>query len=275
MPTMSLLLTGMLIVLTTPMALGQWSSTPTWSDEFNGSSVNTADWTAKVGGPGGNCCGGTEQYFRNENVTVSGGSLHIRASRESYGGFNYTSGAIESIGKRMIPAYTDYRLEFRAKLPSGYWLWPALWGFEAGYMSGLELDTMETWGVQPTSVWQTLHDWTLAADTIKQCLAVAGVDLSQGYHIYAWEVINGQHKMYLDSTLTCQTTYRQPQQPVDMKINISIGCNYGCSVGMPPADPAQDPNTYPQYLDVDYVRLYTTTGPDTTPPASPTGLKVQ
>ena len=51
-----------------------------WSDEFNGSSVNTNQWGFDIG-KGGN---GQLQYYtsRSENVFVSHGLLHIVARRE-------------------------------------------------------------------------------------------------------------------------------------------------------------------------------------------------
>ena len=51
-----------------------------WSDEFNGSSVNTNHWGFDIG-KGGN---GQLQYYtsRRENVFVSHGLLHIVARRE-------------------------------------------------------------------------------------------------------------------------------------------------------------------------------------------------
>ena len=49
-----------------------------WSDDFNGTSLNTADWTADVGdGCPGLCGWGNNEleYYRSQNVTVTGGNL--------------------------------------------------------------------------------------------------------------------------------------------------------------------------------------------------------
>src|SRR5512138_1289802 len=69
-----------------------------WSDEFNGSSVNTSNWTFETGGGG---WGNNElQYYTNgSNATVSGGILTIEARRESMGGYAYTSTRIKTQGK--------------------------------------------------------------------------------------------------------------------------------------------------------------------------------
>src|SRR4051812_12074835 len=60
-----------------------------WSDEFNGTSVNTANRTFETGAGGwGN---NEQQYYRSQNATVSNGNLVITAKRESFGGASYTS----------------------------------------------------------------------------------------------------------------------------------------------------------------------------------------
>src|SRR5258705_12277700 len=52
-----------------------------WSDEFNGTSVNTPNWTYEVGGGGwGN--NELEYYTSGANATVSGGLLTITTRRE-------------------------------------------------------------------------------------------------------------------------------------------------------------------------------------------------
>ena len=44
-----------------------------WSDEFNGTSVNTADWNFETGGGGwGN---NEKEYYQAANATVSNGNL--------------------------------------------------------------------------------------------------------------------------------------------------------------------------------------------------------
>ncbi len=104
-----------------------------WSDEFNGTSVDTTKWTFDIGNgfyAGGNWVPGwgnkeLEYYTsRTNNVYVAGGYLHIYAQQESYGGQNYTSARLKSMG---LFSKKYGRFEFRAKLPTGT-------GFLAGIM---------------------------------------------------------------------------------------------------------------------------------------------
>src|ERR1700689_30627 len=73
-----------------------------WSDEFNGDSIDKSKWTFDQGNgfgiPGTNIYvsgwGNDElEYYtsRPQNSYVKDGLLHIRAIKESYQGFNYTS----------------------------------------------------------------------------------------------------------------------------------------------------------------------------------------
>lgn len=76
-----------------------------WSDEFNGTSLNTADWTAE-NGTGSSGWGNNElQYYtnRSQNLQVTGGNLVITAQKESYNGSSYTSARIKTQGKRASP----------------------------------------------------------------------------------------------------------------------------------------------------------------------------
>jgi beta-glucanase (GH16 family) len=77
-------------------------------------------------------------YIRDENITVSGGTLNLQAKRESYGGQPYTSGAINSSGKFN---FTNGYVEARMKLPAFLGAWPAFWMLQDGWPP--ELDVME------------------------------------------------------------------------------------------------------------------------------------
>ena len=116
--TRSLALAAALLLVAAPAARAQsWDLV--WSDEFNGTSVNTANWSFEVGGGGwGN--NELEYYTSGANATVSGGLLTITARRESggfscwYGTCQYTSTRMNTRGKR---EFTYGRIEARMSLP--------------------------------------------------------------------------------------------------------------------------------------------------------------
>src|SRR5262249_7909772 len=106
-----------LLLAAAPAARGQgWALV--WSDEFDGTAVNTSNWSFEVGGGGwGN--NELEYYTSSGNVTVSGGLLTITASRAPsglscwYGACQYTSARMITRGKR---EFTYGRIEARMAL---------------------------------------------------------------------------------------------------------------------------------------------------------------
>ena len=68
-----------------------------FSDEFDGTALNTQIWNVEVNGNGGG--NGELQYYTASNVTVSNGALNITAKRENYQGKAFTSGRINTMGK--------------------------------------------------------------------------------------------------------------------------------------------------------------------------------
>lgn len=115
-----------------------------WSDEFNGTELDETMWNIEVDASGGG--NGELQYYCRKGVNVSGGNLHLVATRENYGGKSFTSGRINSKGKIF---FTYGKIEARIKLPKTYkGLWPAFWMMgndfdKSGWPKCGELDIIE------------------------------------------------------------------------------------------------------------------------------------
>src|SRR5690349_17282472 len=166
-----------------------------WSDEFNGTSVNTSNWTFETGGGGwGN--NELEYYTNGNNATVSGGILTIEARRENVGGMAYTSTRIKTQGKRQ---FTYGRLEGRLAVPKGQGIWPAFWMLGAnfssvGWPASGEIDIMEQISNLNTT-FGTLH-WdfngyaTYGGNT--------GVSNPSSFHTYSIEWNSSSIKWFLD-----------------------------------------------------------------------------
>ena len=120
-----------------------------WSDEFNGTSLNATDWTVDIGNGCPTLCGWGNnelEYYRSQNVTVTGGNLVLTAKAESYGGSSFTSGKVHTQGKQ---SFLYGRMEMRAKLPVGDGMWPAFWMMPqndvyGGWAASGEIDIMES-----------------------------------------------------------------------------------------------------------------------------------
>jgi len=110
-----------------PIAKGQTLSL-IWSDEFNSatsSNVDTTKWVFESGNNGG--WGNNEKEFytsRTNNAYIASGLLHIHAQVELTNTFRFTSARMKTETKFW---FKYGRVEWRAKLPAGVGMWPALW----------------------------------------------------------------------------------------------------------------------------------------------------
>lgn len=148
----ALIVTGIQITptnsLETNAAETGWSLV--WSDEFNGTSLDRSVWNYDIGTGNWGWGNGEVQYYTDkaDNVSVSDGSLKITAKRENYSGSSYTSGRINTLGKK---AFKYGKMEARIKVEGGNQngVWPAFWMMGNNMASGTgwpycgELDIME------------------------------------------------------------------------------------------------------------------------------------
>ena len=97
-----------------------------WSDEFNGTSINTSNWTYDIGTGSGGWGNNELEYYTNrpENARIENGNLVIEARKESYSGANYTSARLKTKG---LKSWTYGKIEARIKIPTGQGIWPAFW----------------------------------------------------------------------------------------------------------------------------------------------------
>ena len=234
-----------------------------WSDEFDGSAINTNNWTFDIGN-GFSGWGNHERecYTRRpQNVCVTNGILHIIAQKEFYGGQNYTSAKLKTWG---LFSKKYGRFEFRAKFPGGQGYWPALWLMPEHSTYGRwpasgEIDIMENKGNNPTVVRGTIH-YTGADGRHLQSAGGYTFPRNDGvtnFHVYLLEWTTNTISWYVDGqwyeTQTRWSTaggaYPAPfNQPFYIIMNLAVGGNYG-------GDP--DTNTvFPGDMQVDYVRVY-------------------
>jgi beta-glucanase (GH16 family) len=249
---------------------------PTFCQEFdvpNGSSPDPAIWTPDVTGNG---WGNQElQYYTSAsaNIFIENGDLVLRAMRDAsgahtcwYGPCQYTSAQLESI-HHFSQAYG--RFEARMKIPAGVGLWPAFWMLGANsdtvhWPACGEIDVMESVGMNPGTVYGTLHmDATNSATTNVQdgqhYVLPGGAALSDAYHVYAVEWAPGVVRFYLDDTLyftaqptdamiTSQSGHWVFDHPFYLLLDLAVGGNW-------PGSPTAA-TVFPADLHVDYVRVY-------------------
>lgn len=213
-----------------------------WSDEFDGSSVDTSKWHFETGGGG---WGNNElEYYQSSNATISDGNLVITAKKESVGGQSYTSTRMTTQNKF---SQTYGRVEARIKLPIGQGVWPAFWMLGANINTVSwpqcgEIDIMEHINAD-SLIHGSLH-WN-GGNTSQQISSTPS-----GYHVYAIEWNAQQVRFYVDDTLyDTETVGAVPafQLPFFIILNVAVGGNW--------PGPIND-SVLPAKMYVDYVRVY-------------------
>jgi beta-glucanase (GH16 family) len=185
-----------------------------WNDEFDGTSLNTSNWEYQIGDGcdiGTDFCGwGNQelQYYLEENVQVSNGTLKIIAKQEAYGGKQYTSARIRSLGKVELDLTQEHlRLEARIQVLAGKGLWSAFWMLPSflnvtSWPLGGEIDIMEFIGREPNNSHGYLHYGNLWNDRAIKGGPIRTPDSpSDDFHVYAIEKTPNQIQFFFDGHL--------------------------------------------------------------------------
>lgn len=233
-----------------------------WSDEFDGSVVNTNNWTLEVG-TGDNGWGNNElQYYTNgDNVQVADGKLIITAKKvnDKKERGSYTSTRMISWHKQ---EFKYGRIEVRAKLPSGKGIWPAIWMLGAnlgtkGWPACGEIDIMEYVGYEPDVVHATVHT-TSGSGSNGNGNSKALTTCEEQFHIYGLNWTADKMEFYIDTPDNIVHIYNPAtktdanwpfNEPHFFILNVAVGGNWGGAQGI-------DNAIFPQAMEVDYVRVY-------------------
>jgi len=234
-------------------------------DEFDVEGApNSEIWDFNIGN-GENGWGNNElQYYtdRTENVKVENGSLLIVANEESYKGSSYTSARLLTKGKF---EQTYGRYEARIRLPYGQGMWPAFWLLGADCGDGTdgtlvwpacgEIDIIENRGSEPTMVSSAVHGPGYSAGkAITKSYSLDNDRFDTDFHVFGIEWGPEYINFYVDDVLYNQITPEDVtgdwvyDRPFYIIINLAVGGDFG---GAPNSE-----TVFPQYMLVDYVRVY-------------------
>ena len=247
-----------------------------WSDEFDGTEVDTTKWEYQLGdgcdqSVGNDLCGWGNnelQFYQEENASVSDGVLTITARQsiadEDGDGANdttYTSARLRTLGKG---DWTYGRFEIKAKLPTGQGLWPAIWllfseDTYGGWAASGEIDIMEAIGSEPDEVFGTIHYGGPFPDNVftGEDFRLSSGTFADDFFVFTTEWEEGEIRWYVNNVLYRTETewfstggeYPAPfDHPFHMILNVAVGGNLP---GSPDAS-----TTFPQTMQVDYVRVY-------------------
>jgi hypothetical protein len=226
-----------------------------WNDEFDGESVNSANWKFETGAGGwGN---NEKQYYRPDNTNVGGGLLTIEARKENYQNSEYTSSRMVTQGKK---SFTYGRVDIRALLPKGQGIWPALWMLGSsfstvGWPACGEIDIMEMIGGngREKTVHGTLHWDNNGLVSYGQSYSLNSGTFADEYHVFTliWDetsmkwYVNDVKFNEVDITPAHMSEFHLPHFFI---FNIAVGGNWP---GLPDAT-----TIFPQQMKVDYIRVF-------------------
>ena len=264
-----------------------------WNDEFEGTEIDRTKWDFDIGNGFYDYknhawvegWGNEELQYYTEmhaNASVKDSKLTLRARKESLHGCGYTSARLKTRTRdgRTLFSTTCGRIEFRAKVPWGKGLWPALWMLPTddkygGWAASGEIDLMEIVGEKPHEVLNSIHyGSTYPRRTLHTHVhPLAGGSMVSDWHVYACEWEPGEIRFYVDDVHTSTESFwwscsrlkdgagvearkaaeLNPwpapfDQPFYLLMNVAVGGNF-------PGAPNSD-TQFPAELVVDYVRVY-------------------
>jgi beta-glucanase (GH16 family) len=219
--------------------------TPTFDDEFNGTSVNTNNWN--VEGPRAPNNGQEEDCYSPTTVSESGGDLNIALLNQSctIGSttYKYTGGQIDT-NDHFNPTYGYFEARMYTPGSNGQISnWPAWWMFGPNWPSGSEIDTFE--GFHGYAGWHFCFPDPTACDW--QGNYQSTQDFT-GWHTYAVDWQPTSIIYYYDGVKvgTLTTGASTANQPMQLVIDNTTG----------PLDNQAGPLVVPATIKVDYVRAW-------------------
>ncbi len=243
-----------------------------WADEFDGDSLNTADWNVETHEPGW-VNAELQRYTALDegNIEVSDGILKIKPHIESGDTEEITSGRITTQNKH---DFTYGRFEAKAKVPTGKGYLPAFWlmatdeGLYGQWPKCGEIDIMEVMGQDTSKSYHTIHYGYSAGNGHKENQGTRQIEAngySDDFHIYRVDWEPGKISWYVDDEFVYSTddwytgtdddnqiTYPAPfDQNFYIILNLAVG---GSWVGYP--TDAEKAEMNDKTYEIDYVRVY-------------------
>jgi len=239
-----------------------------FSEEFNGSELDTSKWNTSYLWGADLVINSEEQYYvdiANEPnfgfnpFEMDGETLTIKSIRTpdnlraKANNQPYLSGVITSYDSFK---FTYGYVEARAKVIFGQGYWPAFWLLNAYYVDDKpEIDIMEHIGNDQDVVYHTYHyhdaEGNLRSSKSKP---TPGIDFTSEFHTYAVEWMPGTIIFYVDGIERHRITDpKVSQQDMYIIANTALG-------GWWPGSP-NETTPFPGEYKIDYIRAYQKIGP--------------
>ena len=246
-----------------------------WSDEFNGTEIDSGKWAFDIGngpsnpGPLYGWGNGEMQYYTSskDNAALENGALVITARRQNWGGQPFTSARLVTRGKF---SFNQGRFVARIKMPEGNRMWPAFWllgDVVDDWPKSGEIDIAEmfagTVGRGDNVSFATAHWWNevSAQHVMNGANFTSPAKLSADFHDYelVWDATTMRGKVdgveYWSLDISDATMAELRNNRYYIVLNLAVGSpNFGMTSA------AQADGPLPQKMVVDYVRVYANAG---------------
>ena len=263
------------LMMEDPPTPGSWELV--WQDEFEGAEINQDYWSHEV-----NCWGGgnnEDQCYVSDakNSFIQDGSLHIVALKDrpsgAVGGPGNDQNVVtkgHSSARMVTQGKVDWkygRIEASMKIPCGQGLWPAFWMMPAtseygGWAASGEIDIMEAVNLDCDAnqheVHGTLHYGASSPNNIYSGThAMTQGSAVNTFHTYAVEWEPGEIRWFLDGVhFATQSNWCTESAPFPAPFDQSFFIILNVAVGGAWPGPPNDTTTFPQRMEVDYIRVY-------------------
>jgi beta-glucanase (GH16 family) len=216
------------------------TTTPTFSSNFSGSSLNTSIWATCYpwfSDPAAGCQNfgnsSEDEWYLPSQDQLSGGDLDLVAQHETTQGEN-SSGDPETYDCRsgMATTYPGFNFEYGivqvvANIPQTYGLWSGIWLLATNGVWPPEIDMEETWGPPNVETAATFHPADY--DTVQ---ASADAALASGWHTFTIDWTPTSITWWLDGTEVLTTSSDIPSTPMYLLMDLADyaqtstqGCN--------------------------------------------------
>ena len=250
----------------------QWNLV--WSDDFNGAAGSAPDptkWTYDLGSNWGT--GELEVGTNSRANSYLDGSGHlVIAILYNSGTGVYTSAHLKTAGLYAAGPYG--KIEASIQVPAGNGLGSAFWSLGNSYVGGTpwpyvgEIDMMEQVGRLPSTSYGILHGPGYSNTGLGTSYTLPSSTFSAGYHTFGviWTPFAVQ--WYVDGTVYEEVDNADMPLGSLWEVNDPIYLILSAGVGGSFAGPVNGGTSFPQYMNVDYVRVYSWSAT----PAAPTNL---
>lgn len=236
-----------------------------WSDEFKLDTIDSNNWNLQVV-EAGHFNDEWQRYTNSsDNAYIENDCLVIKAIHESdkHGMDQYTSARLNTANKQ---AWKYGKIAARIKLPQGNGMWPAFWmlganinenGGDTPWPQSGEIDILELYGSKDDGVVEGNIHFADASNAHKMMGAVP-FELKEGkfaddFHIFELEwdaksirwLVDGQQ--YASTPVTADEL-SEFHKEFFILLNVAVGGEWA---GRP-----DNTTTFPQYMYVDWVRVY-------------------